>query len=74
MDTWKVTECSEYFARMLHVELPPMTKQEITDTITFLRGNGYPKPSDCPEAECPKYRPACTIGICNVAVGLCGDF
>ena len=74
MNEWKVTECSEYFARMLHKELPAMTRAEIDDTICFLRSHNYPKPVDCPDIRCPKYRPACTLGICNVACGLCGDF
>ena len=54
--------------------LPPMTAQEIADAIMYLRAKNYPKPSDCPERECPKYRPACRLGICNIAVGMCGDF
>ena len=55
-------------------DLPPMSKKEIDDAIFFLRENNYPKPSDCPEQECPKYRPACLLSICNIAVGMCGDF
>jgi hypothetical protein len=54
--------------------LPPMTEQEIRSAVKWLRKNNYPKPTDCPEQECPKYRPACKLGICNVAVGMCGDF
>ena len=75
MDDWKVTECSHYFACDKGMcDLPPMSAKEIADIIMFLRAHNYPKPSDCPEADCPKHRPACALGICNVAIGLCGDF
>lgn len=75
MDKWKVTETSEYFAQKAGLTLPPMTQSEIDETVEFLRTNGYPMPADCPgQGGCPKYRPACILGICRVAVGLCGDF
>lgn len=74
METWNVQDWSEFFARMSGKNLPPMTADEIKEAITFLRNRNYPKPADCPEDKCPKYRPACQMGVCNVAVGLCGDF
>jgi hypothetical protein len=51
-----------------------MTNEEIANAIKFLRDNGYPKPKDCFGEHCPGYRPACKLGICYVAVRLCGDF
>jgi hypothetical protein len=71
---WRVTEWSEYFAKKAGLRLPPMTANEIAVAITGLRSNDYPKPIDCPGEEgCPKFRPTCRVGICNVALGLCGD-
>ena len=52
----------------------PMTEEEIEESIEYLRKNNYPKPEDCPKEQCPGYRPACKMGICYVAVRLCGDF
>ena len=57
----------------------PMTEKEIENAIKYLRENNYPKPDDCPlDSEdvkgCPGLRPACKLGICYVAVRLCGDF
>ena len=52
----------------------PMSREEIDSAIKYLRDSNYPKPEDCPEDKCPKYRPACQLGICNIAVGMCGDF
>ena len=69
--TWKLKDWNGQYG---DTKLPPMTKKEIDDAVFFLRENHYPKPTDCPEGQCPKYRPACTLGICNVAVGMCGDF
>lgn len=55
-------------------DLPPMSEQEICAAVRWLRKNNYPIPIDCPHKTCPKYRPACGLGICNIAVGMCGDF
>jgi len=52
----------------------PMTSEEIKEAITYLRANHYPKPTDCLKEQCPGYRPACELGICYVAIRLCGDF
>ena len=69
---WELKDWNNLYT--LESRMPPMTPYEIINAIRWLRKNNYPKPSDCPEQECPKYRPACKIGICNVAVGMCGDF
>ena len=69
--TWKLKDWNRIYGSLT---LPLMTKKEIDDAIFFLRENHYPKPSDCPERECPKDRPACSLGICNIAIGMCGDF
>jgi hypothetical protein len=50
-----------------------MTPKEISQAIKFLRDLYYPKPEDCPEQLCPKFRPACSLGVCQIAVGMCGD-
>jgi hypothetical protein len=52
----------------------PMTPKEMVDAIKFLRRNNYPKPADCLKEKCDGYRPACGLGVCYVAVKLCGDF
>lgn len=52
----------------------PMTNKEIKEAIKFLRDKNYPVPKDCLGDHCPGKRPACKIGICHVAVRLCGDF
>ena len=52
----------------------PMTEEEIEAGIKFLRDGNYPKPDDCPQSSCPEYRPACQLGICKIAVCLCGDW
>ena len=51
-----------------------MTQNEIQSGISWLRLNKYPKPVDCPGYECSKYRPVCDMGICRIAIGMCGDF
>lgn len=71
--TWKLKEWNSYYSDC-EVEAPPMTKEEIADAIKYLRDNFYPIPEDCPRQECPKHRPACSLGICHIAVGMCGDF
>ena len=65
---WKV---SEWTGRSKITK--PMTAEEIDNAIKYLKDNNYPKPEDCP-ADCPGLRPACKLGICFVAVRLCGDF
>jgi hypothetical protein len=71
-DKWRLDEWNEKFSR--ERRLPPMTKEEIAGAIDYLRGHYYPKPEDCPVETCEKYRPACKLGICVIAVGMCGDF
>ena len=70
---WKLAEWNGHFASDT-VENLPMSKEEIWKAIQFLRNNYYPKPEDCPWEKCPKFRPACKLGICQIAVGMCGDF
>ena len=50
-----------------------MGKEQET-LITQLRENNYPIPQDCQKEKCQSYRPACQLGICKLAVVLCGDF
>jgi len=40
----------------------------------FLKLTGYPAPEDCPKEGCKEYRPACLVGVCKIAVCLCGDW
>jgi len=68
---WKL---KEWNARYGNVSLPIMSTEEIETAISYLRDNNYPKPDDCLEIECPVHRPACTLGVCHIAVGMCGDF
>lgn len=68
--SWKLGDWNNYFS----TNPKPMTSEEIDNAIKYLRDNNYPKPEDCPETNCPKYRPACQLGICRIAVGMCGDF
>lgn len=51
----------------------PMTDDEVTMAIDYLRKNGYPKPEDCLGNKCPGFRPACKLDVCYVAVRLCED-
>lgn len=67
---WKLSEWNGIYTTVKE----PMTKGEIDKAIKQLRSNNYPKPTDCHEEKCPKFRPACHLGICNIAVGMCGDF
>lgn len=69
---WRLDAWNEQFSH--GKKLPPMTDQEIQSAIAALRKNNYPQPEDCPEQDCPKFRPACGLGICRIAVGMCGDF
>lgn len=70
---WRLDEWNAYYAPDT-VENIPMSKEEIYKATMYLSDNYYPKPEDCPGEECPKYRPACLLGICRIAVGMCGDF
>lgn len=71
---WKLTEWNEHFAKEAGVTLPSMTKKEMDFAIKWLRYKVYPKPVDCPSTNCPNYRPSCKADICQIAVGMCGDF
>jgi len=71
--SWRLNEWNETFARG-NLKNTPMSREEVRDGIRFLRSNNYPKPEDCPEESCPDFRPACKLGICHIAVGLCRDF
>lgn len=52
----------------------PMSGDEITQAVVWLRKNNYPVPEDCLGDSCPALRPTCNMGICYVAIRLCGDF
>ena len=73
MSRWYLSEWNAHFVPG-KAEIPPLSKAETSEAIQFLREHNYPKPEDCPEHNCPKYRPACALGICRIAVGMCGDF
>jgi hypothetical protein len=67
---WKLSDWNEMYGD--HT-LPQMSVEDIANAIMYLRNNNYPMPDDCPGDKCPKHRPSCKLGICNVAVGMCGD-
>lgn len=67
---WNLGEWNSKYAGNTEV----MTKEEIASAIQWLRKNNYPKPKDCLEQQCLVFRPACMIGVCRIAVGMCGDF
>lgn len=69
---WKLSDWNCVYSASS--KLPPMTDEEIAAAVKFLRDHSYPRPGDCPEDKCPKFRPACKVGICRIAVGMCGDF
>ena len=71
LTTWKLREWNQYFSE---TELPPMSQEEISESVQLLKDNFYPKPEDCPGLDCPEVRPACHLGICQIAAGMCGDF
>ena len=66
---WKVYEWTG-----LSKNVEPMSIEEIQEAVAYLRKNNYPKPLDCPGKDCPGLGPACGLGICYVAIRLCGDF
>jgi hypothetical protein len=70
---WKLCEWNNLYCATNNVNLPPMTREEIRKAKAWLRGRNYPVPADCPSRACPKYRPGCVWGVCNIAVGMCGD-
>jgi len=69
--SWRLDEWCDHFAK---VPTKPMTEEEIEAAIKFLRDFNYPVPEDCPGPACPEWRPACKLGICKIAVEMCGDF
>lgn len=71
LTTWRLDLWNVFYSK--DSVLNPMTKPEIEDAIIFLRVNNYPKPEDCPLELCVDYRLACKIGICSIALGMCGD-
>lgn len=71
---WKLIDWNEYYASKAGIKLPPLTQKEITNAINFLRKYNYPKPTDCPNQECPKFRPACKLNVCHIATVMAGDF
>lgn len=70
---WKLKDWNQAFADVNDTR-PPMSGKDIADAIKFLRKNNYPMPEDCPGNKCLDVRPACLLGICRIAVGMCGDF
>lgn len=72
METWRLDEWVEEFVR--DKSLPPMSAQEISDAIWFLKDHYYPVPEDCPGEACTEYRPACMLKICKIAVVMAGDW
>ena len=71
--TWRLDEWNAKFSPDT-IEDIPMSKEEILKASLWLRDNNYPIPEDCPWETCPDFRPACRLGICRIAVGMCGDF
>jgi hypothetical protein len=72
--TWRLDVWCDDYAKRLDKEITPMTRDEQNAAVTYLRTSKYEKPEDCPGKDCPMKRPACSLGICKIAVGLCGDF
>lgn len=68
---WTLNEWNRVYGRK---DLPAMNHEEIQTGIDWLRDHSYPEPKDCPKDKCPKWRPACRVGVCRIAVGMCGDF
>jgi len=69
--SWRLDQWNNPFK---NPALPPMTQTEIDAAVKYLKDHFYPIPEDCPKLECPKVRPACALGICQIAAGMCGDF
>lgn len=69
--SWKLSEWNNPYTKRI---FRPMTNDDIDAAILYLRQNKYPRPEDCPMADCPWFRPVCSLGICKVAVEMCGDF
>jgi len=70
---WRLCEWNALYSATSRPDLPPMTHEEIRKAKAWLRGRNYPVPADCPDEACPKRRPACKLGACHIAVGMCGD-
>lgn len=71
---WSLVEWNQEFSSKVGAKLPPLSQEEVKEGIRYLRDNMYPKPTDCPGIDCPDWRPACSLGTCKIAVGMCGDF
>lgn len=71
--TWRLDEWNAVYSSNFRNNCS-LTAKEIQEAKQFLRSNDYPSPEDCPLENCPKFRPACKVGICRIAVGMCGDF
>lgn len=71
--SWRLDNWNAQYAKD-DLRLITMSQEEIRQAIKYLRGNNYPKPEDCPDGDCQVCRPACQLGICRIAVGMCGDF
>lgn len=71
---WRLDKWNAHFSDNDKVENVPMSKEEIRKAACFLRENNYPKPEDCSFKKCQVFRSACRLGICRIAIGMCGDF
>lgn len=71
--------------RKMPVRQPPVewklsvAEEEIPALIPKLRKDSYPRPLDCPWTndgypERRQFRLSCRLGVCVIAVKLCGDF
>jgi len=70
---WKLEEWNEHYCRQSGKELAVMSEEDIEAAVVWLRNNRYLKPEDCPEKNCDDYRLACTLGVCYIAIQMCGD-
>ncbi len=69
---WRLDNWSTYFASKVG-NTKPMTRDEQNAAVTYLKASKYERPEDCPMFQCPKYRPTCNMGVCVIAVKMCGD-
>jgi hypothetical protein len=65
---WKIEQFKKWIE---DDELSTEEQDKYDSTLQEIEQAGYPKPDDCFGEMCLKWRPACKIGICRVAILLC---
>jgi hypothetical protein len=68
---WNIAQFKEWVEQD---DLLPEVQIVYETTLKEIEAANYPKPDDCFEEMCLKFRPTCQLGICRIAIILCDPY